>query len=86
MDVAPFPDIPVEIPVTAREEVVGVSDVIQEDPTQSDQERACLAAENSGMDFSSLLPGTLNEAMMSLRFLMTMKTMHSTTISNKKPP
>jgi len=37
-----------------------VSNVIQEDPTQSDQERARLAAENSGMDFSSLLPQTLN--------------------------
>ena len=55
MDIAPLPDIPAEI-----QEVVGVSDVIQEDPTQSDQERARLAAENSGMDFSSLLPRTLN--------------------------
>jgi hypothetical protein len=57
-----FPDIPAEIPgvLTARDEVVGVSNVIQEDPTQSDQERARLAAENSGMDFSSLLPQTLN--------------------------
>ena len=37
-----------------------MSDVIQEDPTQSDQEQARLAAENSSMDFSLLLPGTLN--------------------------
>ena len=62
MDIAPFPDIPAEIPgvLTAREELVGVSNVIQEDATQSEQERARLATENSGMDFSSLLPGTLD--------------------------
>jgi len=62
IDVAPFPDIPAEIPgvLTAREEVVGVSNVIQDDTTQSDQEWARLAAANSGMDFSSLLPETLN--------------------------
>jgi len=61
-DVTPIPDIPAKIPgvLTAREEVVGVSNVIQEDPTQNNQERAHLAAENSGMDFSSLLPQTLN--------------------------
>ena len=39
-----------------------MSDVIQEDPTQSDQEQARLAAENSSMDFSLLLPGTLNRS------------------------
>jgi len=61
-DVAPFPDIPAEIPgvLTAREEIAGVDEVIQADTAQSDQERARLAAENSGMDFSSLLPEARN--------------------------
>jgi hypothetical protein len=33
-----------------------VDEVVQEEPTQSNHERARLAAENSGLDFSSMLP------------------------------
>jgi hypothetical protein len=51
-EVAPFPDIPAEAPgiLTEHEEIHGASP-IQDEPTQSDEERAVLAAENSGMEF-----------------------------------
>jgi hypothetical protein len=51
-EVAPFPDIPAEAPgiLTEHEEIHGASP-IQDEPTQSDEERAALAAENSGMEF-----------------------------------
>jgi hypothetical protein len=55
---APFPDIAAEAPgvLTKQEEVFGVDEVVQEGPTQSNHEWAKLAAEKSGLDFSSMLP------------------------------
>jgi hypothetical protein len=60
---APFPDIAAEAPgvLTEQEEVFGVDEVVQEEPTQSDHERARLAAENSGLDFSLMLPKKVND-------------------------
>ncbi len=60
---APFPDIAAEAPgvLTEQEEVFGVDEVVQKEPTQSDHERARLAAENSGLDFSSMLPKKVND-------------------------
>jgi hypothetical protein len=54
-EVAPFPDIPAEAPgiLTEHEEINGVSP-IQDTPAQSDEERAALAAENSGIDFGPI--------------------------------
>jgi hypothetical protein len=55
-EAAPFPDIvPAEVPgiLTEHEEVHGASP-IQDEPTQSDEERAALAAENSGMEFGPI--------------------------------
>ena len=54
-EVAPFPDIPAEAPgiLTEHEEINGVSP-IQDTPAQSDEERAALAAENSGIDFGAI--------------------------------
>jgi hypothetical protein len=51
-EAAPFPDIPAEAPgiLTEHEEIHGASP-IQDEPTQSDEERAALAAENSGIEF-----------------------------------
>ena len=56
-ELAPFPDMPAEAPgiLTEHEEINGVSP-IQDTPAQSDEERAMLAAENSGIDF-----GPINE-------------------------
>jgi hypothetical protein len=53
---APYPDIPAEAPgmLTEREEEFGVNDVVQEEMEQTDKEQAILAAENSGLDFSSV--------------------------------
>ncbi len=50
-----FPDIPAEAPgiLTEHEEVHGASP-IQDEPTQSDEERAALAAENLGMEFGPI--------------------------------
>ena len=50
---APFPDIAAEVPgiLTEREEMMGVDEVIQSEREPSDEERAMLAAANSGMDF-----------------------------------
>ena len=54
-EVAPFPDIPAEAPgiLAEHEEINGVSP-IQDTPAQSDEERAALAAENSGIDFGAI--------------------------------
>ncbi len=53
---APFPDIPAEAPgmLTELEEAYGVDKVVQDEPEQSDEQQAILAAENSGIDFSSI--------------------------------
>jgi hypothetical protein len=53
---APFPDIPTEAPgmLTELQEAYGVDKVVQDEPKQSDEQRAILAAENSGIDFSSI--------------------------------
>ena len=50
---APFPDIAAEVPgiLTEQEEMMGVDEVIQSEREPSDEERAMLAAANSGMDF-----------------------------------
>ena len=52
---APFPDIAAEVPgiLTEREEMMGVDEVIQSEREPSDEERAMLAAANSGIDFSA---------------------------------
>jgi hypothetical protein len=51
-EAAPFPDIPTNAPgiLTEHEEIHGVSP-IQDEPAQSNKERAMLAAENSGIKF-----------------------------------
>ncbi len=53
---APYPDIPAKAPgmLTEHEEEFGVIDVVQEEMEQTDKEQAILAAENSGLDFSSM--------------------------------
>ncbi len=53
---APFPDIPAEAPgmLTELEEAYGVDEVVQDEPEQSDEQQSILAAENSGIDFSSI--------------------------------
>ncbi len=60
---APFLDIAAEAPgvLTEQEEVFGVDEVVQEEPTQSNHKQARLAAENSGLDFSSMLPKRVND-------------------------
>ena len=52
---APFLDIAAEAPgiLTEREEIMGVNKVIQSEREPSNEERAMLAAANSGIDFSS---------------------------------
>ena len=52
---APFPDIAAEAPgiLTEQEEIMGVNEVIQSEREPSDEERAMLAAANSGIDFSA---------------------------------
>jgi hypothetical protein len=59
---APFPDVAAEAPgvLTEQEEVFGVDEVVQEGTTQSNQEQARSAAENSGLDFSLMLPKKVN--------------------------
>jgi hypothetical protein len=54
-EAAPFPDIHAEAPgiLTEHEEIHGASP-IQDEPAQSDEERAKLAAENSGMEFGPI--------------------------------
>ena len=53
---APFPDIPADAPgmLTELEEEYGIDDVVQDEPEMSDEQRAVLAAKNSGLDFSSV--------------------------------
>ncbi len=53
---APYPDIPAKAPgmLTECEEEFGANDVVQEEMEQTDEERAILAAENLGLDFSSV--------------------------------
>ncbi len=53
---APFPDIPAEAPgmLTELKEGYGVDEVVQDEPKQSDEQRAMLVAENSGIVFSSI--------------------------------
>jgi hypothetical protein len=53
---APYPDIPAEAPgmLMEHEEEFGVNDVVQEEMEETDKERAMLAAENLGLDFSSV--------------------------------
>ncbi len=52
---AAFLDVAAEIPgiLTEQEELMGVDEVVQSKPEPSNEERAMLAAANSGMDFSS---------------------------------
>jgi hypothetical protein len=52
---APFPDIPAEAPgiLTKQEETQGVN-AIQVEPAQSNEERALLAAENSGLELEAV--------------------------------
>ncbi len=54
---APFSDIPAEAPgmLTELEEAYGVDEVVQDEPKQSDEQRAILAAENLGIDFRPYL-------------------------------
>ncbi len=59
---APFPDIAAEAPgvLTEQEEVFGVDEVVQEGTSKSNHERARLAAENSGLGTSLMLPKKVN--------------------------
>jgi hypothetical protein len=52
---APFPDVAAEAPgiLTKQEELMGVDKVVQSEPEPSGEERAMLAAANSGINFSS---------------------------------
>ena len=53
---APFPDIPADAPsmLTETEEEYGINDVVQDEPEMSDEQRVVLAANNLGLDFSSI--------------------------------
>ncbi len=53
---APFPDIPAEAPgmLTKLEEEYGVDDVVQDEPKESNEQQAIMAAENSALDFLSV--------------------------------
>ncbi len=53
---APFPDIPADAPgmLTKLEEEYAIDDIVQDKPEMSDEQRAVLAANNSGLDFSSV--------------------------------
>jgi hypothetical protein len=55
-ELALYSDIPAKAPgmPTEREEEFGVNDVVQEEMEQTDKEQAILAAENLGLDFSSV--------------------------------
>ncbi len=54
---APFPDIPVEAPdmLTQHENLVNGKDIVEEEPTSEDEERAMLVAEISGMELNSMV-------------------------------
>jgi hypothetical protein len=49
---APFPDIPAEVPgmLTKLKEEYGIDDVVQDKTEMSDEQRAVLAANNSGLE------------------------------------
>ncbi len=53
---SPYTDISAEAPgiLTEIEEEYGVDDVVQNEPELSDKQRAILAAQNSGLEFSSI--------------------------------
>jgi hypothetical protein len=55
---APLPDIAAEAPgmLTEQGEAFGVDEVVHKGPRQSNHEQARFAAENSGLDFSLMLP------------------------------
>jgi hypothetical protein len=50
---APFPDIPAEAPgmLTLHKSLMSGEDIMEDEPTPQDEERAMLAAENSGIEF-----------------------------------
>ncbi len=50
---APFSDIPAEAPgmLTKLKEGYGVNKVVQDEPEESNEQQAMMAAENSGLDF-----------------------------------
>jgi hypothetical protein len=52
----PFPDIATESPgmLTKLKEEFGINDVVQDEPKMSDEQQAVLAANNSGLDISSV--------------------------------
>jgi hypothetical protein len=52
----PFPDIPADAPgmLTKLEEEYGINDVVQDKSEMSDEQRAVLATNNSGLDFLSV--------------------------------
>ncbi len=52
---APFPDIPADAPgmLTELEEEYGISNVVKDEPEMRDEQWAVLAANKSGLDFSS---------------------------------
>ncbi len=60
---APFPDLPAEAPgmLTELEEEYGVDEVVQDKPKESNEQRAMMAAENSGLDFCPYLQKKLEE-------------------------
>ncbi len=53
---SPYLDISAEAPriLTAIEEEYGADDVVQDEPELSNKQCALLAAQNSGLDFSSI--------------------------------
>jgi hypothetical protein len=53
---SPYPDIPAKAPgiLTAIDEEYGVGNLVQDEPELSDEQRAIHAAQNSGLDFSSI--------------------------------
>jgi hypothetical protein len=53
---APFPDIPADAPrmLTKLKEEYGIENIMQDEPEMSDEQRAVLAANNSGLNFSSV--------------------------------
>jgi len=53
---APFPDIPADAPgmLTELEEEYGISNVVKDEPEMRDEQWAVLAANKSGLDFSSV--------------------------------
>jgi hypothetical protein len=53
---APFPDIPAEAPgmLLEHKEEYGDDEVVQDKPEKSNEQQAMMAAENSGLDFSSI--------------------------------